>query len=139
MEQPFGRCRCWTTTIICFGNPLELTSFSIEHAIQMRKISYFNHQNSPLCLITQPTIEIHVYSHESDKQQWTDPNSHAFLLWCDNNMTRNNVDANIEHNLPLPSHFDRLCLKGFKDHVANQRYHKWLVLEANLELSTSAT
>jgi hypothetical protein len=54
-------------------------------------------------------------------------------------MTRNNVDANIEHNLPLPSHFDRLCLKGFKDHVANQRYHKWLVLEANLELSTSAT
>lgn len=65
--------------------------------------------------------------------------SHAFTLWCDNNMTRNSVDENIEHNLSLPSHFDRLCLKGFEDHVVNQRYHKWLVLEVNVELFKSAT
>jgi hypothetical protein len=65
--------------------------------------------------------------------------SHAFPLWCDNNMTRNSVHENIEHNLSPPSHFDRLCLKGFKDHVVNQIYHKWLVLEVDVELSKSTT
>ncbi len=54
-------------------------------------------------------------------------------------MTRNSVDENIEHNLSLPSHFDRLCLKGFKDHVVNQIYHKWLVLKVDIELFKSAT
>jgi hypothetical protein len=69
VEQPFGICSCWTTKIICFGNSLELISFSIEHAIQMKRISDFNHQNSPFCLIAQPTIEMHVYFHKSDQQQ----------------------------------------------------------------------
>jgi hypothetical protein len=54
-------------------------------------------------------------------------------------MTRNSVDENIEHNFSLPSHFNRLCLKGFKDHVVKQRYHKWLVLTVNVELSKYAT
>jgi hypothetical protein len=69
VEQPFGKCSCWTTAIICFGDLLELTSFSIEHAIQMKRILDFNHQNSPLCLIIQPIIEMHVYFHNSDQQQ----------------------------------------------------------------------
>jgi hypothetical protein len=54
-------------------------------------------------------------------------------------MTRNSVDGNIEHNFSLSSHFNRLCLKGFEDHVVKERYHKWLVLKDNIELSKYAT
>ncbi len=69
VEQPFGKCSYWTTTIIYFGDLLELTSFNIKHAIQMRRILDFNHQNSPLCLIIQLIIGMHIYFHKSDQQQ----------------------------------------------------------------------